>query len=193
MAESYEPTVVDDYGAHPERLRPLLALWDTSYDWLVWRLEGVTDDEWLWEPGPRPWTIRQVDGGWQRDSAVDGDPENTVRTVGWIAGHLGELGLLRADWTDGSRSLEPTRAWPGTADEGVRYLRTGLEAWRTTLGRMTDEDLDTVGRSAFPWGLDPELKFLDIAWWNTRELIHHASDLSTIRDLYAQRTIQEHP
>ena len=29
--------------------------------------------------------------------------------------------------------------------------------WRDGLATMTDEDLDTVGRSAYPHGLDPEL------------------------------------
>ena len=183
----FEPHLVGDYREHPPRLRPLLALWDTSRDWLLWRLEGVTDDEWLWEPGPRAWTVRPVGERWQRDSGRDRDPTDTVRTIAWLAGHLGEAGLLRADWTTGSHSREPDAVeWPGTAAHGIDFLRTGLDAWRDALGQLSDEELDVVGRSAYPWGLDPQLPILDIAWWNTRELIHHGADISVVRDLYRQ-------
>ncbi len=50
---------------------------------------------------------------------------------------------------------------------------------------MTNDDLDTVGRSAFPWGLDPELPLLDVVWWVNKELIYHASEIWYVRDLFA--------
>ena len=33
--------------------------------------------------------------------------------------------------------------------------------------------------------MDPDLPFVDIAWWMNRELIAHGSDIATVRDLYA--------
>jgi hypothetical protein len=50
---------------------------------------------------------------------------------------------------------------------------------------MTNDDLDTVGRSASPWGLDPELPLLDVVWWVNKELIYHASEIWYVRDLFA--------
>jgi hypothetical protein len=50
---------------------------------------------------------------------------------------------------------------------------------------MTDSDLDTVGRSAYPGGLDPTLPLLDIVWWVNKELIEHTAEIWFVRDLYA--------
>jgi hypothetical protein len=174
----------------------LLAQFDTSVEALRERLAGVDDLEWRWEPGPRAWTVRPVEGGWRRDREDERDPAGTVRTIAWLAGHLAEMGLLRADYTDGDYELTPyglCTQWPGTAAEGVDFLFEGLGRWRATLSRMADEDLDMVGRSQMPWGLDPQLPLLDIVWWVNRELIHHAAEIAYVRDLYGQmgRTDEE--
>jgi hypothetical protein len=52
---------------------------------------------------------------------------------------------------------------------------------------MTDDDLDTVGRSAYPGGLDPELPLIDIVWWVTKELTWHAAEIWYVRDQFAAR------
>jgi hypothetical protein len=52
---------------------------------------------------------------------------------------------------------------------------------------MTDADLDTVGRSAYPHGLDPQLPLLDIVWWVNKELIEHATEIWFVRDCYLVR------
>src|ERR1700712_4175258 len=162
MADFEMPPLVHDFDDRPVQLRALLALWDTSVEMLLERLEGVTDEEWTWQPAA------------------------TLRSLAWTAIHLGELGTLRADWTTGSHSLQRTDlTWPETAVEGVAAMRAGLDAWRATLAEVDDEDLDTVGRSSFPDGLDPHLPLIDIVWWNPRELIHHGADMATVRDLYA--------
>jgi hypothetical protein len=74
-----------------------------------------------------------------------------------------------------------------TAEEGTAFLAEGLGRWRNGIASMADDDLDTVGRSAFPWGLDPELALLDIVWWVNKELIYHASEIWYVRDLFAAR------
>ena len=187
------PLLVADYTDRPPQLRPLLALWDTSVDELLGRLSGITDEEWLWEPAPGASTVRRVDGAWQGDAPQPFDAPPSLRTIAWTSGHLGGLGRLRADWTTGSHSLQPADlAWPGTAAEGVESLRDGLAAWRHALDQVDDADLETVGRCAFPHGLDPDLPLVDIAWWNTRELVHHAADIATVRDLFAVRTSATH-
>lgn len=173
----------------PVRLAPLLAQFDTSVAALRERIDGVDDHEWRWEPAPRSWTVRRVDDGWRRDREDEYDPVGTVRTIAWLAGHLAEMGLLRADYTDGEHDLTPSglcTRWPGTADDGVAFMFDGLGRWRATLSRMSDEDLDTVGRSQMPWGLDPSLPLLDIVWWVNREVIHHAAEIAYVGDLYAQ-------
>jgi hypothetical protein len=72
-----------------------------------------------------------------------------------------------------------------TAVEGMAFLQRGLSAWRDGLAKMTDEDLDTVGRSAYPHGLDPQLPLLEIVWWVNKELLFHSAEIWYVRDLYA--------
>ena len=169
-ADVPSPSLVHDYGDRPVQLRALLALWDTSTAMMWERLDGIGDHEWTWEAGPWP----------------------ALRPLAWSAHHLGALGQLRSDWTTGEHrlGLDDLPTPTSTSAEGLQFLREGLEAWRDTLDRVDDQDLDTVGRSAFPDGLDPHLPLIDIAWWNTRELIHHVADMSTVRDLYAVRPLE---
>jgi DinB superfamily len=160
----------------PPRLAPLLAQWDYMAGILTERLADLGDEEYLWEPAPEVWP--------RRGMPATAEPV-APRTIKWSICHLGQTGLLRADYLDGDRKLtEGDVPWPDTAAEGLDLLERGLTRWRTALEGMNDTDLDTIGRSAFPWGLDPELPLLDIVWWQNKELIYHAGEIWLLRDLY---------
>ena len=108
------------------------------------------------------------------------------RTIAWSVGHLAWGSLVRADYLVGEHQLsDEGRNWPMAAGEGLAFLAKGLGAWRSGLDLMSDEDLDTIGRSAFPGGLDPTLPLLDIVWWVNKELLEHAAEIWYVRDLYA--------
>lgn len=145
--------MVDDRGPVPPRLAPFLAQWDYFQGVLYERLQGLTDEEYLWRPVERMLTVREVDGRPhpdQQGQAPTGDPD-LPRTIAWSVGHLGSGTWERADYLVGEHRLqEGDLTWPMTADEGVALLKEGLRRWRTGLDQMTDTDLDTVGRSAFP-------------------------------------------
>jgi hypothetical protein len=179
-----------DLPAAPARLRPFLAQWDYVTDVLFARLAGLTDEELLWEAGRPVWTVRVVDGRPTPDVEVwppDGEAA-PPRTLAWTLGHLGSSMAVRADWLVGSHSLSGDElVWPMTADASVAFARDGLRAWRSGLDEMTDGDLDTVGRSAYPGGLDPELPLIEIVWWVSKELVFHAGEAWLVRDLYAAR------
>lgn len=174
----------------PPRLAPFLAQWDYFTGVLFERLKGMTDEEYLWQPVERMLSVRFVDGRPTPDQhGLDptGD-EAPPRTIAWSVGHLGAGTAERADYLVGKHRLQRgDLTWPMTAAEGVAFLRDGLDQWRGGLATMTDADLDTVGRSAFPWGLDPTLPLIDIVWWVNKELIYHASEIWLMRDLYAAR------
>ena len=174
----------------PARLAPFLAQWDYFAGVLFDRLDGLTDEEFLWEPAGRVLTVRLEDGRPKPD-ALGMEPTgdaNPPRTIAWSIGHLGAGTWERADYLVGEHRLQPGElTWPMTAAEGIGFLREGLDRWRSGLSTMTDADLDTVGRSAFPWGLDPELPLIEIVWWVNKELIYHASEIWLLRDLYEAR------
>lgn len=184
--------MIESYSDAPPRLAPFLAQWDYVTEQLFGRLEGLTDDELLWEPAPGSWTVRRTEdgvaaptseGSWWSPTP-DREPP---RTLAWSIGHLGSGSMVRADWLVGDHELLEVENWPMTADESIPFLQEGLRAWRSGLDQMTDEDLDTVGRSAYPHGLDPQLPLLDIVWWVNKELLWHAAEIWYVRDLYAAR------
>ena len=183
--------MIADYPHVPPRIAPFLAQWDYMSAQLLERLDGLTDEELLWEPAPVVLTVRRRADGSMATDAHGLPADATVqppRTLAWSIGHLGSGCLVRADWLTGSHSLDGAEvAWPVVAVDAIDFLRRGLAAWRDGIGTMADADLDTVGRSAYPYGLDPQLPLLDIVWWVNKELIEHATEAWYVRDLYAAR------
>lgn len=169
------------------RMAPLLAQLDTSLAMALERLEGLTDDEFWWPPAPGAATVA-ADASGRLAPTGTGDGAPRTRTIALLLGHLGEMAVMRADYTDGAHSMQPEDVtWPSNADQGLTALRDGWARWRSALAGLDDAELDIVGRSDFPWGLDLQLPILDIAWWMNRELIHHTADAAVVRDLYASR------
>lgn len=182
--------MIDSYPHVPQRLAPFLAQWDYVTEQLFARLEGLTDQELSWEPAPSTWTVRpRDDGGVERTSNdawwAPAPAAEPPRTLAWSIGHLAAGSMIRADWLVGAHEMTEGPDWPLEAEEAVAFLREGLGAWRSGLEQMTDDDLDTVGRSAYPGGLDPQLPLMDIVWWVNKELLWHAAEIWYVRDLYA--------
>lgn len=182
--------MIDSYPDSPARLAPFLAQWDYVVEQLYARLDGLDDVELMWEPAPGAWTVTSDSDGLGRPSSgnswwnptADMEPP---RTLAWSIGHLGSSLMVRADWLVGKHQLLDVADWPTTAGPALELLRSGIEAWRGGLDEMGDADLDTVGRSAYPEGLDPQLPLLDIVWWVHKELLWHAAEIWYVRDLYA--------
>ncbi|MEE1788412.1 DinB family protein [Streptomyces sp. SP17BM10] len=198
----------------PPRLLPLLAEFDFARTRLRDRLAGpavdsgngtevavgpLTDDEYRWEPVPGCWSVRRHADGpgeratmlvgageWGRDTAGAPHPEPPpFTTLAWRLTHLTELLLLRADHTNGTRSLT-REAFPvrGDADSAVAAFDAAADAWRETLLAADDAALDTVGHSTYPYGGDADEPFLDVVWWVNQELLHHGAEIALLRDLY---------
>ena len=174
--------------ATPPRLAPFLAQWDYMFGVLVERLEDLGDEEYLWQPAGRSWTVHADETGSHPDTlgwAPNAEP-TPPRTLAWSIGHLGVGGFMRADYLVGDHRLRDDElVWPLTATAGVEFMKEGLAAWRSGLDQMTDVDLDTVGRSQFPRGLDPTLPLIEIVWWMNKELVFHSGEIWLMRDLFA--------
>lgn len=181
----------------PIRLIPLQEQFDFALDRLTGRLQSLTDEEYFWEPVSGCWSVRMRTlittprgfgaGDWQLE--LENDPEPPpFTTLAWRIAHLSNGLALRADYTVGTKS----RTWddfemPHTAEAGIAAVTLAGAAWRATMVDVTDADLDRIGRSSFPWGLDPTLPYISIAWWVNQELLHHGGEIGLLRDLYRQR------
>ena len=183
----------------PARLVPLQEQFDFALDRLTTRLVGITDAEFRWEPVPACWSVRRREeiattrgfgaGEWQLEFENDpGDPP-PFTTLAWRLAHLTSGLALRADYTVGTNSMTyDSYVMPHTAEVGLRSLTEAGAAWRSTMDGISDSDLDQIGRSSFPWGLDPQLPYVSIAWWVNQELLHHGAEIALLRDLYTQRS-----
>ena len=180
-----EPTLTATAGGTP-LLAPLLAQWDTSLAMFLARMAGLTDDEYRWAPSPGAADIVLGDDGLFHAGVEDaGQP---TRTIAWTLAHLADLCWGRADYVDGDQIyLNDDEPFPGTATEALDEVQRAADRWRAAVAGASAEQAAQVGYSAWPPGMDRDLPFVDIVWWMNRELIAHASDASTVRDLYAAR------
>ena len=118
------------------RVQLLLAQTDEVYARLRRRLDGLTDDEYLWEPVPGCWSVhRDPSGAWVTDYAEPDPDPAPFTTIGWRLVHLADCKVMYHEWAFGERRLTfPDLAAPATAaaalarlEEGHGRLRAALE------------------------------------------------------------------
>ncbi|HJW48587.1 MAG TPA: DinB family protein, partial [Candidatus Limnocylindria bacterium] len=81
-----------------------------AYDRLRTRVEGLTDDEFFWEPVPDCWTVRRDDRGhWAADYPDEPHPVPApFTTIAWRLVHVGECKLMYHEYAFGAAKL----TWP---------------------------------------------------------------------------------
>jgi hypothetical protein len=109
-------------------------------------------------------------------------------TIAWRLGHLHGNFAGAWEWTFGKRR-EPKLLvdFTPSATLAVEGLWAALDRWREGIADVTDDQLDTVGLSQYPYGSDPEEPFITVVWANNLELIHHLAEISLLRDLWRAR------
>lgn len=88
------------------------------------RFEGLTDDEYLWEPAPGCWSVRPAPGGRFTIDWVRPEPQPPpVTTIAWRLCHIGSGLTLRVNHHFGDRLPDHGRdrvAWHGRGRPGFR-------------------------------------------------------------------------
>jgi hypothetical protein len=109
-------------------------------------------------------------------------------TIAWRLGHLHGNFAGAWEWTFGERR-EPKLLvdFTPSATLAVDRFWAALDRWRDGIADVTDEQLDTVGLSQYPYGSDPEEPFISVIWANNIELIHHLAEIALLRDLWRAR------
>ena len=158
---------------------------------LMPRLEGLTDEEYFWEPVPDCWSVRpDGSGGWTFDVGAQ-DGEERVTTIGWRLVHVGVsnlgtranayFGPLAGDDADmfDPRYVEPVS---GTADETIAQLTDAYTRWRYGIAGLDDEALAApIGPKGGPFADDP---LGALVLHVSRETMHHGGEVGVLRDLY---------
>jgi DinB family protein len=162
------------------------------------RLDGLTDDEYLWEPVAGCWNIRPraeattpmaVGAG---DTVIDyAYPEPTpapVTTIAWRLGHIAIVFGQRAanHFGDGGVDYQ-TIDWPLTAAGGLDLVDRSYSAW---LDGIKGLDAAALTRPCGPHeGPYAEYPFAALILHINREAIHHGAEVALLRDLYAHREV----
>ncbi|KMS85877.1 DinB family protein [Prauserella rugosa] len=162
------------------------------------RLEGLTDDEYLWEPAPGAWNVRPrgtstapIQGGsgaMTIDFAVPTPDPPPVTTIAWRLGHVivGVLAMRNA--AHFGRSATDYNAFEYAATAGEALAQLDAE-YATRIAGVEALGEDGLARPCGP----AEGEFADSSMARLvlhihRELIHHLAEVALLRDLYLRRT-----
>ncbi|MEU3307232.1 DinB family protein [Nocardiopsis sp. NPDC055551] len=168
----------------------ILAQMQFYWDFSLWpRLEGLTDEEFYWEPVPDCWTVRRrEDGRHAPDGAYPEPVPPPVTTIAWRLGHIiVDVLETRINWHFGDRTASrDTIDWPSTAAEARQRLRTAYLTWSEHVGRLDDDALAVPvgGAEAAQWS---EFPMVVLVLHLNREFIHHGAEVALLRDLYRAR------
>lgn len=162
------------------------------------RLDGLTDEEYFWEPVDGCWNV-QPNGassapmlGGSGDFTIDfafPEPQPTpFTTISWRLGHLivGVLGIRNAAHFDGPAMDYFDFTYAGTADGALAQLDEGYRRWLDGVRGLGEEGLARpCGEAEGEWAEHPmAVLVLHIH----RELIHHGAEIALLRDLCAHQT-----
>jgi hypothetical protein len=165
------------------------------WDFHLWpRLQGLTDDEYLWEPAEGAWSVRPDASGRAVVDYADPVPDPPpVTTIAWRLVHIG-VGCfatrVNAFFGDGSapddaNMFDPRHIpadLPATAADGLAFLEHWYGRWRQAIRGLSEEDLQRpLGPKGASYAGDTMLAL--IAHVN-RETIHHGAEICLLRDLY---------
>jgi hypothetical protein len=157
------------------------------------RLEGITDDEYFWEPVPGCWSIRprgeartEIVGGSGEFVAEFAFPEPDpppVTTIAWRMGHLWMLFAQRNASHFGRHPISYESAdYPGDPRAALRKIDEEYARWMKGVAELDTEGLaKKVGPAEGPYA---EYPYAALVLHINREAIHHSAEVLTLRDLY---------
>ena len=164
----------------------LLDLSDFAYGRLHGRLDGLTTEEYLWEPVEGCWSVRPGPNGWMHADRGDGPVEPApLTTIAWRIWHIVDLlaGDRNATWI----GVEPVGSFdpddvPATASDAVEWLGQAYQRFRTHIAAVDSATLtDPMGEIARRFASSSRGAFV---LHELDELIHHGAEIGVLRDLY---------
>ncbi len=164
------------------------------------RLEGLTDEEYLWEPAPGTWSVRRREdeapptvtrrpgaGEWRLDYGHPEPQPAPVTSVAWRIAHVvvGVLGARAHAHFGAPPAAYDSWTYAGTAGEALAQLDTAYAAWSAGVRSLSTDDLARpVGPAEGPWADHP---MLELVLHINREVIHHLAEVALLRDLWTHR------
>lgn len=183
-----------------------LSVGDMTLDWIAelseqldwhWknhlrpRLDGLTDEEYLWEPVEGCWSIRlrpeEDGGGFTIDWQYPEPSPPPVTTIAWRLAHItvGVFAMRNASHFDGPPTDYLVHPYAGTAAEALKQLDDAYAHWSSGVRGLDVERLEQpCGDAEGPYSRHP---FLALVLHINREALHHGAEVLLLRDLYRHR------
>jgi hypothetical protein len=162
------------------------------------RMDGLTDEEYLWEPVPGMWSIRPHGtsaapvsvgaGDFTADYAWPEPDPVPATTIAWRMAHLlvGVFGMRVASHFGGEPVAYETYDYPGDAATALGRLDAVYAAWNKGVRALGAEGLARpCGPAEGPWGQEP---MAALVLHINREALHHGAEIAVLRDLYRWRS-----
>lgn len=159
------------------------------------RLDGLSDEEYAWEPAPGAWSVRPRGtsaapvqagvGAFTVDFAFPEPVPPPVTTISWRLAHVvvGVLAVRSADHAGGPPASYETWEYAGTAREALAQLDAEMARWIDHVAGLGPEELARAcGPAEGPWADQP---FAALVLHLTREVVHHGAEVCLLRDLHA--------
>jgi hypothetical protein len=158
------------------------------------RLDGLTDEEYFWQPVPGCWSVRARADSTVAEPLGAGEfileysypaPEpEPVTTIAWRLAHI-IVGVFAA--RSGSHFGAPAADWdsfeyPGTAKEALDQLDQQYATWIAGVRGLGIAGLrEPCGPAEGPFA---EYSMAALVLHIHREVIHHGAEIALLRDLY---------
>ena len=163
------------------------------------RLDGLTDEEYLWEPVPGCRSVRPgPDGRFVVDEVRPAPDPPPVTTIAWRIVHLGAgcfANRTSAFFGDGSVPDDADMAdprhlpaeLPGTARDAIAFLDGTYQKWHDSIAALDGEALCRPLGPKGHWFAKEPMAALIVHI--NREVMHHGGEIGVLRDLYARREL----
>lgn len=155
------------------------------------RVEGLTDEEYFWEPAPGCWSVRQRgDGRWAAEHVVPSPSPEPLTTIAWRLWHLTDMyGEDRAPrWLDvpahgpAIGRDDPEGAPPANAADAVALLERAHDRWDAHLHLVSEDQLaQPIGAVGGPYADRSKASYV---LHMMDEFVHHAAEVALLRDLW---------
>ena len=145
------------------------------------RLDGLTDDEYFWQPVPDCWTVHP-DGS--IDFSFPAPEPEPFTTIAWRLAHVivGVFAMRNYSHFGGPQADYQTWPYATNAVTAVRQLDEQYRNWMDGVRGLSDDDLDRpCGPAEGPYADYP---MSALVLHINREVIHHGAEIACIRDLY---------
>jgi DinB family protein len=165
------------------RIDLLLEEMEESYRPLRSRIEGLTEEEYWWEPVPGAWTLRRRPDGRLVEDYQEPDPVPApFTTIAWRLFHVASCKVMYHEWAFGPARLTwETIERPESVDGVIDMLERGHGLLVRDLEGLSDEGELEAGVST-NWGEVWPAR--QIFWTMIHHDAHHGGEIGALRDLW---------